>query len=250
MAARLSASVLAPLRPSPNSTCAARQLTSSLSRNQQIRGVAQTHLRKVAEGEERWKARAEKIQSGELRHVWDILDERGFIKDVAGNTERIKEVMRIKRIGAYVGIDPTADSMHVGHMLPLMPLFWLWFHGHPAVTLIGGSTARVGDPTGRLQSRENMSNSDISKNITKIHYQLTRLWHNVVQMRIRHGYEDDWAAKRHLLNNNMWLQGLTLYDFIKRLARDTRIGPMLSRDTYVALLSRSFAISQAQNDRG
>lgn len=84
MAARLSASVLAPLRPSPNSTCAARQLTSSLSRNQQIRGVAQTHLRKVAEGEERWKARAEKIQSGELRHVWDILDERGFIKDVAG----------------------------------------------------------------------------------------------------------------------------------------------------------------------
>lgn len=150
--------------------------------------------------------------------------------------------MRIKRIGAYVGIDPTADSMHVGHMLPLMPLFWLWFHGHPAVTLIGGSTARVGDPTGRLQSRENMSNSDISKNITKIHYQLTRLWHNVVQMRIRHGYEDDWAAKRHLLNNNMWLQGLTLYDFIKRLARDTRIGPMLSRDTYVAFLSESFAI--------
>lgn len=139
--------------------------------------------------------------------------------------------MRIKRIGAYVGIDPTADSMHVGHMLPLMPLFWLWFHGHPAVTLIGGSTARVGDPTGRLQSRDHISNSDISKNITKIHYQLTRLWHNVVQMRIRHGYEDDWAAKRSLLNNNMWLQGLTLYDFIKRVARDTRIGPMLGRDT-------------------
>ncbi|KAJ3493270.1 hypothetical protein NLG97_g4839 [Lecanicillium saksenae] len=231
MAARLSAVALAPIRPASSSICAARQLSPSLLRNQQTRGVAQTHLRKVAEGEERWKARAEKIQNGELRHVWDILDERGYIKDVAGNTDRIKEIMRIKRIGAYVGIDPTADSMHVGHMLPLMPLFWLWFHGHPAVTLIGGSTARVGDPTGRLQSREHMSNSDISKNITKIHYQLTRLWHNVVQMRIRHGYEDDWAAKRSLLNNNMWLQGLTLYDFIKRLARDTRIGPMLGRDT-------------------
>lgn len=139
--------------------------------------------------------------------------------------------MRVKRIGTYVGIDATADSMHVGHMLPLMPLFWMWFHGHPATTLIGGSTARVGDPTGRLQSRDDISNADISRNITKIHYQLTKLWHNVVQMRIRHGYEDDWAAKRHLFNNNMWLQGLTLYDFIKRLARQTRIGPMLSRDT-------------------
>ncbi|KAJ6781551.1 hypothetical protein PWT90_01546 [Aphanocladium album] len=231
MAARLSAAALAPIRPTSKSICAARQLSLSLSRNQQTRGVAQTHLQKIADAEERWKVRAEKIQNGELRHVWDILDERGYIKDVAGNTDRIKEIMRIKRIGAYVGIDPTADSMHVGHMLPLMPLFWLWFHGHPAVTLIGGSTARVGDPTGRLQSRDHMSNSDISKNITKIHYQLTRLWHNVVQMRIRHGYEDDWGAKRSMLNNNMWLQGLTLYDFIKRLARDTRIGPMLGRDT-------------------
>lgn len=139
--------------------------------------------------------------------------------------------MRTKRVGAYVGIDPTADSMHVGHLIPLMPLFWMWFHGYPAVTLIGGSTARIGDPTGRLQSRENMSNSEISKNITKIHYQLTRLWHNVMHLREKYGYNDDWAAKHHLLNNNMWLQGLTVYDFMKRLARDTRLGPMLSRDT-------------------
>lgn len=141
--------------------------------------------------------------------------------------------MRTKRIGAYVGIDPTADSMHVGHIIPLMPLFWMWFHGYPAVTLIGGATARIGDPTGRLQSRENMSNSEVSKNITKIHYQLTRLWHNVVHLRDKYGYADDWAARHHLLNNSMWLQGLTIYDFMKRLARDTRLGPMLSRDTYV-----------------
>jgi tyrosyl-tRNA synthetase len=147
------------------------------------------------------------------------------------NRDTIKETMRIKRMGAYVGIDPTADSLHVGHMLPLMPLFWLWFHGFPAVTLIGGATARIGDPTDRLQSRDNMSNSDISKNITKIHFQLTKLWQNVVTMREKHGYKPDWAAKRHLLNNSMWLGGLPLYDFLKRIARDTRIGPMLSRDT-------------------
>lgn len=137
----------------------------------------------------------------------------------------------MKRIGAYVGIDPTADSIHVGHLLPLMPLFWLWFHGHPAVTLIGGSTARIGDPTGRLESREIMSNSDISKNIAKMHVQLKKLWRNVMHLREKYGYEPDWAAKHHLLNNNMWLGGLTIYEFSKRIGRHMRIGPMLSRET-------------------
>ncbi|KAK7430166.1 tyrosyl-tRNA synthetase [Neonectria magnoliae] len=197
----------------------------------QIRGISTSWLKKVAEGQERWDKRAEKIQSGELPHVWDILQERGYIKDVAGNPETIKEIMRIKRIGAYVGIDPTADSLHVGHILPLMPMFLMWFHGHPAITLIGGSTARIGDPTGRLESRDILSNSDITKNITKIHVQLTKIWSNVHHLREKHGYQEDWAAKHHLLNNNMWLGNLSLYDFAKRIARHVRIGPMLSRDT-------------------
>lgn len=139
--------------------------------------------------------------------------------------------MRIKRVGAYVGVDPTADSMHVGHLLPLMPLFWLWFHGHGAVTLLGGATARIGDPTDRLKTRDNMSNSDITKNITKMHYQLARLWHNVHELKRKYNYEEDWAAKHHLINNNTWFQGLSLYDFTKRLAKNIRLGPMLSRDT-------------------
>lgn len=139
--------------------------------------------------------------------------------------------MRIKRVGGYVGIDPTADSMHLGHLLPFMALFWLWFQGYPAILLLGGSTARIGDPTDRLESRQIISNADISKNITKLHFQLSRLWTNVISLRDKYGYEDDWAAKKALLNNNMWLGSLTLYDFSKRLARHTRMGPLLSRDT-------------------
>lgn len=139
--------------------------------------------------------------------------------------------MRIKRVGGYVGIDPTAPSMHLGHLLPFMALFWMWFHGYPAITLLGGATARIGDPTDRLQSREMMSNAEISKNVTKIHYQLTRLWANVTHLRNKYGYEEDWAAKHALMNNSMWLGGLTMYDFSKRLARHMRMGPMLSRET-------------------
>lgn len=139
--------------------------------------------------------------------------------------------MRIKRVGGYVGIDPTADSMHLGHLLPFMALFWLYMHGHPASLLIGGSTARIGDPTDRLTTRERLSNAEIGKNITKMHYQLTRLWSNVKALQRKYGYEKDWAATPRLLNNNMWLGKLTLYDFAKRLAMQTRMGPLLSRDT-------------------
>lgn len=150
------------------------------------------------------------------------------------SVDKIKEIMRIKRIGAYVGIDPTAESLHVGHLLPLMPLFWMWFHGYPATTLVGGGTARIGDPTGRLTTREAMSNSEISKNIFKIHIQLSKLWHNAATLRDKYGFEKDWAAKHRLLNNNMWLQGLTMYEFTKRIANHTRLGPMLSRETQVS----------------
>ncbi|RSM21112.1 hypothetical protein CDV31_000160 [Fusarium ambrosium] len=229
MASRLAVSRLAPSRPIVRPTSFDRQIPLLISL--QVRGVATSHIIQVEAGLQRWKERGEKIKNGELPHVWDLLQERGYIKDVAGDPERIKEIMRVKRIGTYVGIDPTADSMHVGHLLPLMPMFWLWFHGHPAVTLIGGSTARIGDPTDRLESRKILTNSEISKNITKMHVQLGRLWTNVQFLREKYGYEKDWAAKHRLLNNNMWLGSLTLYDFAKRIARHTRIGPMLSRDT-------------------
>lgn len=145
--------------------------------------------------------------------------------------ELIKELILKKRIGAYVGIDPTAESLHIGHLLPLMPLFWLYFNGLPTTTLIGGATARVGDPTGRLQSRETLSNADVAKNITKIHYQLKKIWANVQSIGRKYGHEGEWAGRPYLKNNNMWLNSLPLYDFLKRLGRHTRIGPMLSRET-------------------
>ncbi|UNI23368.1 Tyrosine--tRNA ligase [Purpureocillium takamizusanense] len=231
MAPRVTFASLSRAQARAGARCGPKNLTLARADACQARGIATSYLRKVGEGERRWEERAQRIQDGEQRHVWDVLDERGYIKDVAGNTDKIKEIMRVKRIGAYVGVDPTADSMHIGHLLPFMPLFWMWFHGYPAVTLLGGATARIGDPTDRLTSREHMSNSDISKNVTKLHFQLSRLWRNVVSLRDKYGYEADWAAKRHLLNNNMWLQGLSVYDFTKRLARHTRIGPMLTRDT-------------------
>ena len=160
--------------------------------------------------------------------------------------ELIADIMKKKRIGVYVGIDPTAPSLHVGHLLPLMPLFWMYMEGYKAFTLIGGSTAKIGDPTGRLTSREHLKSDDATMNMTKIHYQLKGLWENVdTEMRAR-GYENDWARRRGLVNNNAWWNKQPLLEILRRVGTSLRIGPMLSRDTVKNKMTQGDGVSFAE----
>lgn len=138
--------------------------------------------------------------------------------------------MRRKRIGAYVGVDPTAQSLHVGHMVPMMALFWMYIHGYHAVTLVGGSTAKIGDPTDRLKDRDQIAKSDLAMNITKIHYQLKRIWGNVEVQAARFGYQKEHAWNRALLNNSAWLNNTPFMEVVSRLFKGMRMGPLLSRD--------------------
>ena len=139
--------------------------------------------------------------------------------------------MKELRIGAYVGIDPTANSLHLGHLLPLMALFWMYIHGFRAHTVVGGATAKVGDPTDRLDSREAMSKATLTMNITKVHFQLKRIWLNVDSQASRYGYEKNWAWQRAISNNSMWYNNLPFIEVVQRLFKGMRLGPMLSRDT-------------------
>lgn len=140
-------------------------------------------------------------------------------------------MMRLKRVKAYVGVDPTASSLHVGHLLPLMPLFWMYMHGYGAFTLLGGSTVKIGDPTDRLKDREPIAKADLAMNVTKVHFQLKKLWANVETQARRYGYEKEWAWQRAVVNNNTWWNSVTLLEVLRRAGRHMRIGPMLSRET-------------------
>lgn len=144
--------------------------------------------------------------------------------------------MRRKRIAAYVGIDPTASSLHVGHLLPLMPLFWMYMHGYGAYTLLGGSTAKIGDPSGRLKTRDKTARADQTMFTTKMHYQIKKIWENVEIQARRHGYEKEWAWRRGIKNNNNWWNKEPLLEILRRVGTSMRIGEMLSRDTYVVPL--------------
>ncbi|KAI1463181.1 uncharacterized protein F4812DRAFT_286365 [Daldinia caldariorum] len=228
----LSSAILSAARGSPSTLCRRCLIKSLTVRRQQTRTVATTFLQKQEEARQIWEKNAELIKEGKLPHLWDIFKERGFVKDIAGTDEQIRELMRVKRIGAYVGIDPTAPSLHVGHLLPLMALFWMYIHGFRAVTVVGGATVKIGDPTGRLKSRTPLSRADITMNITKIHYQLKRMWVNVEEQGERFGYKKQprvWS--RALVNNSMWYNTLSFIEVVARLFKGMRLGPMLSRDT-------------------
>jgi len=136
-----------------------------------------------------------------------------------------------KRIGAYVGIDPTAPSLHLGHLLPLMPLYWMYLNGYRAFSLVGGATAKIGDPTGRLTSREDMARSTLVMNLAKVQFQLKRLWVNVEARGKHYGYEWSWAWKRGTPTNGHWWNNIPMLEVLRRLGTSLRLGPMLSRDT-------------------
>jgi len=160
--------------------------------------------------------------------------------------EQISELMRRKRIGVYVGIDPTAASLHLGHLLPLMPLFWMYMHGYRTVSLLGGATCKVGDPTDRLKTRDEVSKADRAMFITKIHYQLKRMWQNVDAQARRYGYEKDWSWNRELANNSHWYNTTSFTEILTRLFKGMRLGPMLSRDTVKRKMDEGDGMSLAE----
>jgi tyrosyl-tRNA synthetase len=140
-------------------------------------------------------------------------------------------MMTSRRLGAYVGIDPTAASLHIGHLLPLMSLFWMYVHGYHTVTLVGGATSKIGDPTGRLTSREDIHRHTRAQYVINIHYQLKKLWINVEAYALKYGYRWEWAWKRGLVNNNAWMNKLPIMEVLQILGPGVRLGDMLAKDT-------------------
>lgn len=143
----------------------------------------------------------------------------------------LDRLLQTRAVGFYAGIDPTAPSLHLGHLLPLMILFWLHRHGHHVVSLLGGATAKVGDPSGRLTSRAATTAAIIDANFSALHTQLGRLWENVLRYGERHGDKAADRGRRELLNNAQWLDQLSILDFLRLLGNGMRLGAMLGRDT-------------------
>ncbi|KAF2723947.1 hypothetical protein K431DRAFT_263832 [Polychaeton citri CBS 116435] len=181
--------------------------------------------------------------------VLSLLEERGYVKEIAGDRNRLARILDTRQVGVYSGIDPTASSLHLGHLLPLMVLIWLFHHGHSVVSLIGGATAKVGDPSGRLTSRMSMSESTQVDNVRAMSAQMGRLWGNAQEVGRKYGLRGgagEGADKRALLNNAGWLDSLNILDFLKWAGNGARIGTMLGRDTVKNKMEKGDGMSFAE----
>ena len=125
---------------------------------------------------------------------YDTLKERGFIFQVT-DEQAIRKLFDRKRVTAYIGFDPTADSLHAGSLVPIMSLAHLQRCGHRPIALVGGGTGLVGDPSGTTETRKLLSITDVKRNAEALKRQFSRFM----------SFENDRAL---LLNNADWLQEL------------------------------------------
>ena len=96
--------------------------------------------------------------------LFEELTQRGFINQ-SSNMDAVRDLLDNGRIVAYLGSDPTGDSLHVGHLVPVMMMRWLQKYGHKPIALVGGATGRIGDPSGRDSGRPIMTEETLAKNI-------------------------------------------------------------------------------------
>jgi tyrosyl-tRNA synthetase len=161
-------------------------------------------------------------ESGE--HIVDYLHRRGYVFDITDESG-LRRAFDDAIVTAYIGFDPTAPSLHVGHMLGIMMLAVLQRFGHHPIALGGGGTALVGDPTGRTSTRETISEEQIRLNLQSILPQFDRF----LDFRGDRFGENPPAL---LMNNADWLLRLRYIEFLRDIGRHFSVNEMLAAETY------------------
>ncbi len=154
-----------------------------------------------------------------MPNIMDILRERGFIKQTVYEDE-LYELLGKQSVPFYIGFDPTADSLHVGHFLALMAMSHMQKAGHKPIVLIGGGTAMIGDPSGRTDMRGMMTKETIAHNCACFKKQMERFF----------SFEGDNAAI--MVNNADWLLDLNYVDFIRDIGVHFSVNRMLTAECF------------------
>lgn len=157
----------------------------------------------------------------------EILEARGFVKQTTHEDE-IREALAAGPVTFYIGFDPTADSLHVGSLVQIMAMATLQRAGHKAVALVGGGTARVGDPSGKTELRQMMTSETIASNAAALKAQLQRFL--VLD-----------GEQGMLVDNADWLLQLGYIDFLRDIGRHFSVNRMLAAEAYKQRLERGLS---------
>lgn len=143
---------------------------------------------------------------------------RGMIHDIMPGTE---EIMKQESISAYVGIDPTADSLHIGHLVGVMMLKHLQIAGHKPLALVGGATGMIGDPSGKSEERNLLDETELRKNEEGIKKQLKKFL----------DFDTKNPNAAELVNNYDWMKEFSFLDFIRDIGKHITVNYMMSKDS-------------------
>ncbi len=143
---------------------------------------------------------------------------RGMIHDVTPGTE---EQLTKEMTTAYVGIDPTADSLHIGHLVGIMMLKHLQLAGHKPLALVGGATGMIGDPSGKSQERNLLDENSLRHNQECIKHQLEKFL----------DFDTEAPNKAELVNNYDWMKDYTFLEFIRDIGKHLTVNYMMSKDS-------------------
>ena len=159
--------------------------------------------------------------------VFETLQERGLIAQTT-NEEKIKDLLNNQKIKFYIGFDPTADSLHVGHFLQIIIMAHLQKAGHTPVALFGGGTGLIGDPSGKTDMRKMLDHETIAHNIACFKAQMSRLI----------DFSNDKAI---MVNNADWLSNLNYIDFLREVGVHFSVNRMLAFECYKQRLERGLS---------
>jgi len=153
----------------------------------------------------------------EEKNVYNVLKERGFVEQVS-DEQKVRKMLS-SPITCYIGFDPTADSFHVGSLVPIMALAHMQRFGHRVIAVLGGGTAMIGDPSGKTEMRKLMSAETIDRNAEGLRRQLERF------LDFSHG-------KALMVNNAEWLRPLNYIEFLRDIGRHFSVNRMLAAESY------------------
>jgi len=162
-------------------------------------------------------------------NVYDTLQERGYIEQ--STDPSIRELLGRESVTFYIGFDPTADSLHVGHFIQIMVMSHMQRAGHRPIALFGGGTGMIGDPSGRTDMRKMMTQETILDNIAAFRRQMSRFI----------DFDSDMPNRALMINNGDWLLNLNYVDFIREVGTHFSVNRMLTAECFKNRLERGLS---------
>ncbi|MFK8792863.1 tyrosine--tRNA ligase [Planococcus plakortidis] len=146
--------------------------------------------------------------------------------------EGMADLLEKEKISLYCGVDPTADSMHIGHIVPLLTLRRFQMHGHRPILLVGGATGMIGDPSGRNEERQLQSTEQIDRNVESIKKQMEQIF----------DFQTENGAK--MVNNRDWIGGMSVIEFLRDYGKLISINYMLAKDSVASRLEGGISFTE------